>query len=150
MRNAAGKFDNLDPARHLALGIVKGLAMLGRNLCCQLIEIGSDQIAEIEHDLRALGGRGAGPSGERCLGSLDGLADLGPACQWHRSCGGAGGRIENILLAPAGSGNFRAGDIMHQGHESIPQIMQWFISGDCSRFSRNRKLWRRDLTRASL
>ena len=120
MRDAAGELDHLDAARDLALGVIEGLAVLRGNLRRQLVEVGLDQVAEVEHHLGTAGRRGAGPARKRSSGGGNGVADLGSAGQRYRCDGRTGGRIEYILLAAAGAGGFCPTDVMHERHGLVP------------------------------
>ena len=53
LRNASGKFDNLNAARDFTLRIGKHLAVLGGDHVRELVFVNVQQLQKLEHDPRA-------------------------------------------------------------------------------------------------
>ncbi len=99
MGNAGGEFDDLDAARHLALGVGEHLAVLGRDQAGQVVAALVQQFQELEHDPRTAQRRGIGPGREGHVGSGHGGVDFCGTGQGHTPGYGAGGGVEHVSLA---------------------------------------------------
>jgi hypothetical protein len=77
VRDAAGEFDDLQPAGHLAGGVLQHLAVLGRDDGGQLVLARGQQLAEPEQDAHPSGQRAAGPRPGRAGGRRDHVARVG-------------------------------------------------------------------------
>ena len=103
MRDAAGEFDHLDAAQHIAARIRQHLAMFGGEHGRQLIHIGFDQRFEIEHHPRAALGIDRGPF-RKCLQRMfDGLAHLGAGGERHLGLHLADGGVIDVAEAAGGA-----------------------------------------------
>ena len=76
MRDPAGELDHLEPAGDLAHRVGEHLAVLGREDAGDLLTTFVQELADVEHQLRALGERGGAPRWEGGLGGRNGGADL--------------------------------------------------------------------------
>src|SRR5213079_954896 len=63
LADAARELDDLEPALHLAAGVVERLAVLARDDAGELVAVGVDELAEGEQHRRALRHRRAAPRG---------------------------------------------------------------------------------------
>ena len=73
--DAAGKVDGLTAAGDLAEGVAVGLAALAHDGVSNLILVIDDELAELEHDVHALGQGGAAPLLLRVAGDLDDMIE---------------------------------------------------------------------------
>jgi hypothetical protein len=64
VRNATGKFDDFEAALNVALGIGKGLAVLGGQQAGEIVIFALDQLQEPEHDAGSALRIGGGPGRE--------------------------------------------------------------------------------------
>ena len=76
LRHATGELDVLQPARDLAQGIARDLAMLGGQQRGQVLAMGLDQVPDPEQDLGPLRERRCAPGRERRCGRGDGSIDI--------------------------------------------------------------------------
>ena len=76
LRQAARVLDDLEPADHLALGVLDHLAVLGGDDPRQVVDVPLDQVAEREHHARAARERDVAPGLERGRGRLHGAVDV--------------------------------------------------------------------------
>ena len=79
MRDAAGEFDDLETALHLAISVRQDLAVLAGDDLGQFPPIALEQFLELEHDAGAAQRRGVGPGRPGRAGGSDGFVDLGGA-----------------------------------------------------------------------
>ena len=93
VRDAAGELDVLEAAGHLAQRVGQHLAVLGREVRGDLLAVGVDQLAEVEHHLRAARQRRRPPRRERVGGGGDGGVDLLDRGQLDLGLLLAGGRV---------------------------------------------------------
>eukprot|EP01022_Parablepharisma_sp_SALTPOND_P021543 TRINITY_DN427_c0_g3_i1.p1 TRINITY_DN427_c0_g3~~TRINITY_DN427_c0_g3_i1.p1 ORF type:complete len:877 (-),score=398.28 TRINITY_DN427_c0_g3_i1:14792-17422(-) len=120
LRDAGGELDDLDAARHFALGIRKGLAMLAHDEAGDVVGPLLDQVQEAEQHPRARQRRRIGPAGEGRHARLDGGIDLFGGAQRHLRHRHAQRRVEDIGIAPALGIDALAADVMcNLFHESF-------------------------------
>ena len=110
MRNAAGELDHFETALDVALGIGKGLAVLGREQPRQIVIFALDQLQELEHDAGAALRIGGGPGRERGFGIGDRVFDLGFIGERHLGLHLAGIGIEHVALPPRSALHLLAAD----------------------------------------
>ena len=121
VRNAAGEFDHLQAALHVALGVGESLAVLGGEKPRQLIEFLLRQIEEFHHDAGTPLRIGGGPAGLRRFRHRDGVLDFGAFGE--RDCGLhlAGVWIENVAASPRSPLHlFAADEVADLAHELSP------------------------------
>jgi hypothetical protein len=126
---AAGELHDLAAAGDFAAGVVDGLAVFGGDDPAELLLVLHEQLAEVEHDLGALGERGFRPRLERGGRGLDrgvhvraaaedDLGLLGAGCRVEHRLGGGGGPLGEGAVDPvldgchgdvsfAGTGSYR-------------------------------------------
>ena len=97
MRRADGELDHLQAARHLALGVVMGLAVLGRDHLGELVSALPEDGLEPIEDAGPAQRRGLGPGWPGRGGGSDGPIDLGGRGERHGLFGLAGGGIVDWL-----------------------------------------------------
>ncbi len=100
MRDAAGELDHFKPALDVALGVGKGLAVLGRQQPRQIVIFALDQLQKLEHDAGAALRIGGGPGRERGFRIGDGVFDLGFGGERHLGLHLAGIGIEHVAKSP--------------------------------------------------
>jgi hypothetical protein len=110
LRDAAGKFHNLNAARDLALRVGEHLAVLGRDQAGQLVFVRVEQLQKLEHHPRAAQRRGVGPGRKSRFGRGHGGVHVGAVGQPHLAADGAGGGVEHVLAACALACSELAGD----------------------------------------
>ena len=101
-RDTACEFDVLNAAGELTSCIARHLAMLDRDELGDLCAVLVDELAELEHDLGALGERGEAPGGKGLLGIGDGPVDLGDRGETDLGLHLAGGGIVDRAGAAGG------------------------------------------------
>jgi hypothetical protein len=74
---AGAEFDVLEAAGDLAVGVVEDLAVFGGDDRGEFAAAGGDDLAEVEHDVRALGHAGGPPGGGGGFGGVDGGGEGG-------------------------------------------------------------------------
>jgi hypothetical protein len=113
--NAAGEFDHLQTARHLAARVGDDLAVLDADQRRELGEVVLDQVAEAEHHARARQRRRARPRRESGLRRLHRGVDVGARAEDDLARVRAGGRIEDGRAPRTVSGGALAADEMRYG-----------------------------------
>ena len=103
--DAAGELDVLEAAGHLAEGVGQHLAVLGGEEGGDLLAVGVDQLAEVEHHLRAARQRRGPPRRERGGGGGDGGVDLLDRGELDLGLLLAGGRVPDRAGAARGAGD---------------------------------------------
>src|SRR6185369_6419702 len=93
VRDAAGEFDDLEAALHLAARVRQHLAVLAHDAPGELLDVLGDELAELEQDRRALPQRGPAPRDRRFLGDGDGAIDVGNRGEANPPGRRAGGRV---------------------------------------------------------
>jgi hypothetical protein len=101
MRDAAGEFDHLDAALHLADRVGMGLAVLGRNRFGDTVGILVKQLFETEHVAGAPQRWHVGPGRQRELGGSDRGVELGRGRQRQDRRLLAGRRVEDRRMTAA-------------------------------------------------
>ncbi|CDY79544.1 hypothetical protein BGLT_02326 [Caballeronia glathei] len=114
IRNAAGKFDDLDAAHHFALGVAEHLAVLAGDELGQLVVVLVEQLLELEHHAGALERRGFAPGGECGFRGGDGRIDFRDARERHARRNRAGGRVEHVAETVARAVHPPSADEMRQ------------------------------------
>jgi CBS domain-containing protein len=99
LRDAAGELDDVDAAHHLALCVREHLAVLGGDHRRELVAMLVEQAEELVEHAGAADRRRVGPAVEGLLRGGDGRLDIGHAAQVQLARDGAGGRVEDRLLA---------------------------------------------------
>jgi hypothetical protein len=122
---AGAEFDVLEAAGDLPVGVVEDLAVFGGDDRGEFAAAGGDDLAEVEHDVRALGHAGGPPGGGGGLGGVDG--------------GGEGGGVGEGDLAGLDAGGgvvHRAGAVTCGGGVPTDQVVEG-CQGTCGhlRFS---------------
>ena len=112
LRNAAGKFHDVDTARHLALRIGKHFAVFSGDQAGQVVLVVVQQFEELEHHARAAQRRRVGPGREGGLRGSYGSAYFSGVGQCHMAGDGPAGGVEDILRAAGGAGDYAAADIV--------------------------------------
>ena len=105
VRHAAGELDHFEAAGHLALGIVVGLAVLGRYRLGQLVGAVPEDHLEPVEDARAAQRRRLRPRFPGGLGRGDGLVDLYGRGQCDGLFRLAGGGVVDGLVAARCAGH---------------------------------------------
>ena len=100
VRNAAGELHHLEPALDVALGVDKGLAVLGGEQPREIVVFRLHQLQELEHHAGAALRVGCGPGRLGGGGVGDGLLDLGLAGERDLGLHLAGVRIEHVAGPP--------------------------------------------------
>ncbi len=103
LRDAAGKLDDVDTARHFPLRIRKHLAVFGRDDGCELVAVFVHQFEETQHDPRAADRRRIAPLRECRLRARHCSFHVRRIAQKQRARSRAGSRIEDGLSASAGA-----------------------------------------------
>ncbi len=112
MRDAAGEFDDLDAARHLAGGVGQYLAVLRGNQLRQSVGLAIEQFAKLEENAGPGQRRRRGPGGKSRSRCLDRPVDLAGARESDAAALFAGRRVGDIAPAPTRSLGALAFDIM--------------------------------------
>ena len=121
MRDAAGEFGHFEPALDIALGVGKGLAMLGRQKPRQIVVFVLDQLEKLEHDASAALRVGGGPGREGRLRIGNRLLDLGLGGECHLGLHLAGIGVENIAKASRRALHlFAADEVADLAHGFLP------------------------------
>jgi hypothetical protein len=111
LRDAAGKFDDLQPALHLAQGIGQGLAVLGGDQCGDVPwRIFSTRSRKAKHHPGAALRRRRAPFDKCGLRRCHGAIDVGAFGQRHRACDAALRRGEHLAATGAAPGVCLAAD----------------------------------------
>jgi hypothetical protein len=115
--DAAGKFDHLDAAPHVAAGLVERLAVFPRHEPGEFVEMLLEQVAVAEEDRRPLRRRHRAPGGERGPRRLHGGIDVGRGAEGHPRDHLAGGRIENVAMLFGGDDRLTGDQVrsVHRG-----------------------------------
>ena len=121
MGNTAGKFDDLQTALNVALGVRNHFAVFRRQKFRELVHICFQQFLEPEHDARAPLRVCGGPFGLGGQRSLHGFVKVSRRAhanlRLHLPCAG----VENIAGARVASGLVRAGNKMvNLSHNNLP------------------------------
>ena len=96
MRRAHAELDHLKAALNVALGVGKGLAMLGRQRLGQLVHVAVDQAHEFHHHPGAALGVGGTPFDLRFGRAFDGMVQFGLGGQRQARLNLARGGVEDI------------------------------------------------------
>ena len=104
--------DDLHAADDLALGVVEGLAVLGRDDPRQLVGVLRDQLAEAEHHARPARDGHAAPLDEGALGRLHGGIDVNRLGEQHVPLHLPRSGVVHGRGALRRTGGGRAGDLM--------------------------------------
>ena len=104
LRDAAGEFDDFQPALYLAQRIGQCLAVLGGEQLGDVGRVLVDQIAELEHDAGAALRRGRAPVGKGGAGGSHGAVDVGAGSQRNLPCDFTLSRVEYIATTGAAAG----------------------------------------------
>ena len=125
VRNAAGEFDHLQAALHVAFGVGESLAVLGGQKPRQLIEFLLRQIEEFHHHAGTPLRIGGGPAGLRRFRNGDGMLDFGPFGECDLGLHLAGIGIENVAEPPRSPLHlFAADEVADLAHELSPWTKQ--------------------------
>ena len=120
MRDAAGEFDDLQPALDVALGISDDLAVLRRQQMGELLHIMFEQALEFEHHPGAALGIGCRPVDLRGSGGFNRPVQLSHGPEANPGLDGTGIRIKHVAISTrrrrqGGSGNEMV-DLADGGH----------------------------------
>ncbi len=117
-RYPAGELDHLEAARHLAHRVGEDLAVLGDEQLREVLLVGVDELADVEHQLGALGERDAAPRGERLPCDRYRGADFVDGCQVDGTGLPAGRRVEDRARPARGPLDGAAADPVVEGSDS--------------------------------
>ena len=118
MRDAAGELDHLEPALDVAPGVGDDLAVLARQQLRERLEVGLDQLLELEQDARPALGVGRGPGGLGGLRGGDRAVEIGLRAERDLRLDLAGVGVEHVALAgaaPSAAAGDEMVDLAHGG-----------------------------------
>ncbi len=116
MRDAAAEFDDFKAALDIALRISEHLAVFGRQDARQIVDLGFDQLLELEHHPGAALRIGRGPGRLRLAGSGNRLVERRRVTQCYTRLHLARIGIKNVAAASARGDRLAGDEVIYAAH----------------------------------